>query len=43
MDYKRKYSNKAKENKRVMKTVVFFEKIITTAKCYCPDGFYQAD
>ena len=40
MGYKRKYSNKAKENKRVKKTVVFFEKIVTNAKCHFPDGFY---
>ena len=31
---------KAKENKRVMKTVVLFEKLDTNAKCYCPEGFH---
>ena len=34
---------KAKENERVMKKVVFFEKIVPNAKCYWPDWFYQAD
>ena len=34
---------KAKENKRVMKTVVFFDKIVANTKCYYPGRFYQAE
>ena len=32
---------KAKENKRVIKTVIFFEQVDSNAKCYCPEGFIQ--
>ena len=34
---------KAKENKRVMKTVVFFDKIVANTKSYYPRRFYQAE
>ena len=33
----------AKENMRVIKTIVFFEKINANAKCYSPEGFYSAN
>ena len=29
-----------KENKRIIKTVPFFEKIDTNGQCYCPEGFH---
>ena len=32
---------KAKENTRVIKIVISFEKIDTNVKCYCPEGFYS--
>ena len=31
---------KAKENKCIIKSVVFFEKIVTNAMYYCSDRFY---
>ena len=34
---------KARKNKRVIKIVIFFEKIDTNAKCYCPEEFYSAN
>ena len=36
-------SFEGKDIMRVIKTIVFFEKIGKSAKCYCPAGFYSAN